>query len=168
MAAMSLKQVGHALFSSDLTPYFEEECDVDRITALGHARKSGVPLLKLRLGATIDAPRVVMRAATMLKKRMPQIAPQHRGKLAAWAVHEFIHGACAHCGGAGVRIGDRNVAKSCQPCNASGMRRFSDGERESGTGLRMNMRNNRAFMVLGDWLHMQFHGAIKDVHRALS
>lgn len=165
---MSLKQVGHALYSSDLTPYFEEVCDVDRIAALGHARKSGVPLLKLRLGATIDANSLVRRASQMMRKKFPQIPDAHIRKLAPWGVHEFINGACSHCGGAGVRIGDRNVSKACQPCNASGTRRFSDGERESRTGLRMNVRNNRALMVLSDWLNMQFHGACKDVHRALS
>jgi hypothetical protein len=166
-ATMSLKALGRALYSSDLAPDPDHVCDIDRITAIGHARPIGATLLKLRLGATIDANALVRKATMHLAKRNRKMPPDDARKLAAWAVHEFINGTCRDCGGTGIRILDRNVQKPCHVCHASGVRRFSDTERERRTGLPPNLRNSRALLELADWFQRQFGGATRDIHRVM-
>ncbi len=129
------EQLARAVNSSDLSPSYLRETDVDRIGALAFADALGAALLALK--DAMDA-RAYPRALALLVRDSRAVCGDRamRTKLCKLALDEWVFDLCDRCHGRGHLVATTVApGRPCTFCGGSGKRQPSDARRANKLGL---------------------------------
>lgn len=119
-----------------------EECCVDRVTAIGFSsRYNEVGDMMLRVDALdADSLRKVILLVVRRLNHRHKIGREFAEKMAFASLHEYMRPNCIYCGGKGETHRKATVVTVCEYCNGSGLHRYSDRDRNALIGGRYNER----------------------------
>ena len=120
--------------SSNLAWNEREEKAIDRITALGLTDHLGAALFRFKFGSDAAAGK---RALHLLAHKVTcnfGFAQTYATKLATACIKEFVLDGCPACNGAGTVLSGARY-EPCRKCEGSGVKYYSDTEREMNAGL---------------------------------
>lgn len=140
-----------------------QEMPVDRVTALA------IGTLGNDLGAVIAHAEAMdvqsMRKVVLLvARRLNHSLRLERGfaeRIAIAALREFIDSKCPVCGGRGaLQHENQVVVASCTACDATGLHRYSDGERRAMLGSKLPRKGyDEAYRIIADSMASAVRGA---------
>jgi len=129
--------IAHSLAWND-----NEECCVDRVTAIGFSSKCNeVGDAMLRVDALdADALRKVILLVVRRLNHRHRIERNFAKKLAFASLHEYMRPNCIYCGGKGETHRKGTLVTVCAYCNGSGLHRYADRDRVALIGGNYNQR----------------------------
>lgn len=133
------KRLAGTLSAGELRQSDHAEASVDRVAALGMASRLGACLVRIASGSSAGDTRTALLILAKRLMRDQRVPVGMARRMAAAAMFEWQNAQCQACGGTGFRARDANGVRAlCQPCDGSGVHRFSDTERRRALGLDAN------------------------------
>ncbi|MBB3004384.1 hypothetical protein FHX57_006766 [Paraburkholderia tropica] len=120
--------------SSNLAWNEREQKAIDRITALGLTDHLGAALFRFKYGSDAASGKRALSLLAHKAKCSLGVELSYATMLATACLKEFACDACATCNGTGTVLLGAHYDK-CNKCDGSGVKRYSDGEREKNAGL---------------------------------
>lgn len=147
----NLREVtGRSCVSHNLGMSAWSERDVDRVAGLGAVARElqgskagdlGVEVWRWAYALDQRSTSIVLFAlADLVGKRFPMDADKLQG-IAKQAMREFVDWACPVCAGRKHEQLANGVVIQCEPCNGTGLKRYSNMDRVQGTGIEVGKVN---------------------------
>lgn len=149
----NLREVtGRSCVSHNLGMSAWSERDVDRVAGLGAVARElqgskagdlGVEVWRWAYALDQRSTSIVLfKLAKLIGERFPMDAEKLQG-VAKQAMREFVDWACPVCAGRKHEQLANGVVIMCEPCNGTGLKRYSNADRVAGTGLDVGRVNYR-------------------------
>ncbi|MDE1139956.1 MAG: hypothetical protein PW999_09935 [Paraburkholderia tropica] len=120
--------------SSNLAWNEREQKAIDRITALGLTDHLGAALFRFKYGSDAASGKRALSLLAHKAKCSLGVELSYATMLATACLKEWVLDNCIHCNGTGLILSGARYDK-CTKCDGSGVKCYSDGERERNAGL---------------------------------
>lgn len=154
-----------ALATSLAWPESDEKSQVERITALSLGTVSndlGAAIVHSE-GSDVQSVRKVVLLVARKLNHKHSIVLNYGEKIATAAFREYLDCKCRCCGGRGNLYHEAQVVAACAACDATGVHRYSDVERENLLGGKVPKKYNIAL----DYIRDAMAGAVRGANKKL-